>query len=114
MPPLSSTRPAPDTATRQKTTLFCPACGHESPADGDWELRASDAAVAYHCPVCDTRLTERPTTPPSTETPFTSPLRHRASSDMAFDTLFRSVRLALAWAAWSCPAGGPRPGIGRR
>ncbi len=43
----------------QKMTLFCFECGHESPVDGDWVCRSTDSAVAYHCPNCGTKLTER-------------------------------------------------------
>jgi len=45
---------------RQKTTLFCPACGHSSPVDGDWIHRTRADSVTYVCPVCYERLTERP------------------------------------------------------
>ena len=45
MPPLS--------ATRRKDTLFCPRCGHENPADGDWCLGPA-AEHTITCPVCET------------------------------------------------------------
>ncbi len=41
----------PLSAKRPKNTLFCPRCGHESPADGDWcWTPAADDSVT--CPVC--------------------------------------------------------------
>lgn len=51
---------------RSKTTLFCPSCGHESPAteDGDWRVteRVADGErrLAYDCPVCSNTLTVQP------------------------------------------------------
>ena len=45
---------------RQKTTLFCPRCGHESPVDGDWVLTLRPETVEIHCPDCRTLLTTRP------------------------------------------------------
>lgn len=56
----SHTRGDDGTATPRKSTLFCPGCDHQSPADGDWVLSARDEAVALGCPVCGTTLTERP------------------------------------------------------
>ncbi len=59
-------RHPPDHDGRRKATLFCPTCGHESPAgdDGDWRVtdrRGDDErALAYECPVCDTTLTVQP------------------------------------------------------
>jgi len=45
-----------------KSALFCPECGHESPADGNWCYRARPARDIEEvlCPVCETRITERP------------------------------------------------------
>lgn len=43
---------------RQKTALFCPACGHESDITGDWVIHTENARRVYECPVCDTTLTE--------------------------------------------------------
>lgn len=51
---------------RAKATLFCPTCGHESPAteDGDWLLtecdREGEHGLAYVCPDCGTTLTVQP------------------------------------------------------
>lgn len=42
-----------------KTTLFCPACDHESPVDGDWVVHTHANSIEYRCPDCETLLTER-------------------------------------------------------
>ncbi|MFC4406305.1 hypothetical protein [Haloarchaeobius iranensis] len=51
--------PGDGTRTRRKATLFCGACDHESPVDGDW-LRADRAGgTALVCPDCEHTLTVR-------------------------------------------------------
>jgi len=51
--------PGDGTRTRRKATLFCAACDHESPVDGDW-LRADRAGgTALVCPDCGHTLTVR-------------------------------------------------------
>ncbi|AEH37583.1 hypothetical protein [Halopiger xanaduensis] len=47
-------------AVRRKSTLFCRTCDHASPIDGDWRRRERGETVVYVCPVCETRITERP------------------------------------------------------
>jgi predicted RNA-binding Zn-ribbon protein involved in translation (DUF1610 family) len=62
------------TIRRSKATLFCPICGHESTADGDWLRRADPTVgrentpvnsgvvgrgVAVVCPDCDAVVTVR-------------------------------------------------------
>lgn len=49
----------PTAEQRQKATLFCPDCGHESHITGDWEVRTSAGREMYVCPVCDAVLTTR-------------------------------------------------------
>ena len=46
--------------TPPKAALFCPRCGHESPADGDWVLTLCSEAVEVRCPDCRCLLTTRP------------------------------------------------------
>lgn len=51
-------------STKQKATLFCAVCGHESPPDGDWiesetETELGDR-LALSCPDCETTVTRRP------------------------------------------------------
>jgi predicted RNA-binding Zn-ribbon protein involved in translation (DUF1610 family) len=46
-----------------KLRLFCPACGHESPLDGDWLVRERAAGVAYECPECETEIADRTAIP---------------------------------------------------
>ncbi|MFC6719567.1 hypothetical protein ACFQGT_13745 [Natrialbaceae archaeon GCM10025810] len=43
-----------------KATLFCPACDHESPADGDWVRRVDGERVELVCPACETTIANRP------------------------------------------------------
>lgn len=47
-----------------KTQLYCPVCGHESPADGDWvDVRTDgedDERMLVTCPDCGLTITERP------------------------------------------------------
>ena len=43
---------AAGTRSRSKTTLFCPECGHESDADGDWLVEETPARETHTCPVC--------------------------------------------------------------
>lgn len=119
MPPLSSPSLSPATAPRAKSTLFCPDCGHESPADGDWDYRASDRGATTHCPDCGARIADRPTDPQVTPTALAPSTRHlpssRHQSSASDDTdadvdahartlLGRWVRVALAWTAWPCTA----------
>lgn len=51
-------------STRQKATLFCAVCGHESPPDGDWHESACETELgqrlALACPDCETTITRRP------------------------------------------------------
>lgn len=49
----------PDGPPGRKSVLFCPACGHENPVEGDWIVRERTTSVEYRCPACDERLTER-------------------------------------------------------
>ena len=60
---------APSTPEREpppKGTLFCPDCGHESPARGDWIVRGAEtesestvAGAVLHCPVCEATVATR-------------------------------------------------------
>ncbi|ARS91096.1 zinc ribbon domain-containing protein [Natrarchaeobaculum aegyptiacum] len=52
--------PATRAGTRRKSTLFCPACDHQSPVDGDWVIDAGVDTERYVCPDCGYTLTERP------------------------------------------------------
>lgn len=60
------TRPGRRDERREKTTLFCPTCGHESSAtdEGDWLVtehdRDGEHGVAYVCPDCGETLTVQP------------------------------------------------------
>ncbi|WP_255196144.1 CPXCG motif-containing cysteine-rich protein [Halorarius litoreus] len=45
--------------SRQKATLFCPHCGHESDVTGDWTVQTEHGRQIFDCPVCYTTITER-------------------------------------------------------
>lgn len=49
---------------RAKTALFCAVCGHESPADGDWDESTTTGEtgprLVLSCPDCGTTVTRRP------------------------------------------------------
>ncbi|MFB6100978.1 MAG: hypothetical protein ABEJ73_00245 [Haloplanus sp.] len=54
------------TAADSKATLFCPDCGHASPVDGDWDVRAAGDRRRVRCPDCrrvidDRRVRDHPT-----------------------------------------------------
>lgn len=46
--------------SRQKGVLFCPSCWHESPVDGDWQVRTTRSGRRLDCPVCGEPVAERP------------------------------------------------------
>ncbi|MFD1644365.1 hypothetical protein [Haloarchaeobius litoreus] len=52
--------PGDGTRTRRKATLFCGACDHESPSDGDWLFHDRSSGTALVCPDCGQTLTVRP------------------------------------------------------
>ena len=43
----------------QKSILFCPTCGHESPSDGDWRVRSDAYGERLDCPDCGVTITVR-------------------------------------------------------
>ncbi|MEF8818926.1 MAG: hypothetical protein V5A31_08420 [Haloferacaceae archaeon] len=45
--------------TPRKTLLHCPACGHESPPDGDWCIRPDHERERLSCPDCFETITVR-------------------------------------------------------
>lgn len=47
-------------ASRRKATLFCHACGHESPVRGDWIVRSDGEWTTMSCPACGATVDERP------------------------------------------------------
>jgi phage terminase large subunit GpA-like protein len=98
MPPHTRQSSSATRAPGRKSVLFCPGCGHESPVDGDWQVQARGETLAYTCPACREVITERPLTAART-----SPVSSPSFIPSAGGSLFaRSVRLALAWAAWPC------------
>ena len=63
---------ATDAERPRKTTLFCPDCDHQSPADGDWTRIRGGQRVHYLCPDCRTEVTVRSarSDPPSPLSPY--------------------------------------------
>lgn len=55
------TRTEPADVSRAKATLFCQACGHESPMQGDWAVETTAGAVTTSCPCCGAIIDRRPT-----------------------------------------------------
>jgi hypothetical protein len=55
---LPSTDPRP--GARPKATLFCPDCGHEGDAGGDWLVHETPRRVRTECPECRTVIDDRP------------------------------------------------------
>jgi len=45
--------------SREKSVLFCPSCGHESPLDGDWAVDADGDSDTYRCPECRAVISDR-------------------------------------------------------
>jgi len=50
--------PPPD-PDRSKATLYCPSCGHENPATGDWLVEERDGRTVSVCPVCHETIATR-------------------------------------------------------
>jgi predicted RNA-binding Zn-ribbon protein involved in translation (DUF1610 family) len=43
----------------RKALLYCPACGHESPSDGDWRVHGGQTAERLDCPDCGETVADR-------------------------------------------------------
>lgn len=51
----------PDNPPDPKATLFCQACGHTSPPDGDWSItERDDGRTDIDCPDCNRTLLSQP------------------------------------------------------
>jgi predicted RNA-binding Zn-ribbon protein involved in translation (DUF1610 family) len=59
MTPTTTHRQA-DASMGDKSVLYCPECGHESPIDGDWNVDHDADTLVYTCPACSTAVTTRP------------------------------------------------------
>ena len=44
---------------RRKAVLFCPVCGHESPADGNWVVTDVEQGEQFTCPECEATVALR-------------------------------------------------------
>lgn len=51
-------------AVPDKSTLFCPDCGHSSRFDADWHLVETASTDRYLCPDCHTEIAARPRADP--------------------------------------------------
>jgi hypothetical protein len=49
----------PPSRPPRKTTLHCPECAHESPANGDWVVRERFDTTNYGCPDCGVEIARR-------------------------------------------------------
>jgi len=53
----SGSHPNAIASGRSKSVLFCPACGHESPVAGDWDVHRRSGRDALTCPECHATVT---------------------------------------------------------
>ena len=51
--------PSPAGTVPDKSTLFCPDCGHESRYDDDWVVVETEQVTSYLCPDCGREITTR-------------------------------------------------------
>lgn len=58
-PAIETERAPPSEDPPSKTTLYCPSCGHESRATGDWLVRERAGRTVSVCPVCDESIATR-------------------------------------------------------
>ena len=108
MPSVTATSRSDSRRCRRKPVLFCPACWHESPVDGDWHVQETQAGERLDCPVCGATVTVRPEMQEST-TASTHAVTH--SSPLA--PFVRAVVTAthglasypLTWFRWHCIPG---------
>lgn len=54
------TSPSSERDRPRKAVLICLECSHQSPPDGDWEVRREASTDVYECPDCSTEITRRP------------------------------------------------------
>ena len=55
----TATDAAPAETERRKSVLFCPACGHESHVDGNWNVTADESGLQFACPNCGSVVASR-------------------------------------------------------
>jgi transcription elongation factor Elf1 len=48
-----------DDSAPPKAVLFCPDCGHESAATGDWVVDEREGRCVYRCPDCGAEIATR-------------------------------------------------------
>jgi hypothetical protein len=74
-PSSSASSTAPDAPHDRKSTLFCPDCGHASPADGDWDARTAAGRRRLRCPECRCVVDRRGVRSPARLRPIGAPAR---------------------------------------
>ncbi|WP_338741023.1 hypothetical protein [Haloplanus salilacus] len=75
-PPVPSQSAGNDAPDGRKSTLFCPDCGHASPADGDWDVRTVASRRRLRCPECRCVIDRRDAgRVPARARPFGAPAR---------------------------------------
>mgnify|MGYP006274317783 FL=1 len=61
---MTTTQRRADASADRKTLLFCPACGHEAPIDGEWSVRRHRGAegdrTVTECPECGDVVVSQP------------------------------------------------------
>ncbi|WP_436935920.1 hypothetical protein [Halovenus marina] len=57
---MTTNTPSTEHLPPDKTTLYCPNCGHASRIDGDWLVDVRANQVDYECPDCGTTVSSRP------------------------------------------------------
>jgi hypothetical protein len=91
--------PAPDDAgpPPRKSTLFCPACDHRSPLDGDWRVEAAEGGRRFVCPDCGATVTTRPTAPAGDANDDARPTRTVTGVSLLAASVVGWHRAAAAW-----------------
>lgn len=70
---MTTTQRRADAPAARKTVLFCPACGHDAPIDGEWSVQhrrgAEGDRTVTECPECGDTVVSQPRFEPSTPSP---------------------------------------------
>lgn len=56
---MTSFTSTPEPQPKDKATLYCPECGHESHINGDWIIHVLDTSLTYECPQCQAEIDSR-------------------------------------------------------
>jgi len=70
---MTTTGRCADAPADRKSVLFCPACGHEAPIDGEWSVRhrhdVDGERTVTECPECGDVVLSQPQFEPSAARP---------------------------------------------